>query len=131
MPSPPRAQAKYAETLHTFIDKGYSPVFAIDHVGQGTSDRIHEDHSRQHVDSGDQFIEAYGAFLDNVLFTIPADKPRYLACHSMGCAISFTQLIKDHKAGIPSRFNAVVANAPLIKADTAPFPYFIATAIGT
>ena len=122
--------AKYAETLRTFVDAGYSPVFSIDHVSQGTSDRPLDDHFKQHIEDGAHFISAFKTFLDVVLNEIPNQQPRFLACHSMGCAIAFTLLIEDYEAQHPTRFNAVVANAPLIKADTSPFPYPIATAIG-
>merc|ERR1712226_1793722 len=48
----------------------------------------------------------------------------------MGCAVAFAALVRDYEAQRPTRFNAVVANAPLIKADSSPFPYSVAVAIG-
>lgn len=48
----------------------------------------------------------------------------------MGCAVAFTYLLREYQAQRPTVFNAVAANAPLVKADTAPFPYAVATAIG-
>lgn len=122
--------AKYAETLRSYSDMGYSPIFAIDHVGQGNSDRLNPDHFMQHIESGSQFIEAFTLLLDEVLPALPSAQPRFLACHSMGCAVAFATLMRDYEAQIPTRFNAVVANAPLIKANTDPFPYPVATAIG-
>jgi hypothetical protein len=44
--------------------------------------------------------------------------------------VSFTYLIQEYEHARPQLFNAVVAQAPLIKADTDPFPYDIAVAIG-
>jgi len=121
--------AKYAETLRTFVDAGYSPVFSLDHVSQGTSDRPLPDHFKHHIEDGADFMGAFKDFLDVVLSDIPLDQPRFLACHSMGCAIAFNLLVEDYDAQRPTRFNAVVANAPLIKVDTSPFPYPIATGI--
>jgi len=122
--------AKYAETLRSYSDMGYSPVVAIEHVGQGTSDRLGSDHFMQHVEAGSQFVEAFELLLDAVLPGLPSSQPRFLACHSMGCAVAFATLVRDYEAQTPARFNAVVANAPLIQANTDPFPYAIAAAIG-
>lgn len=142
--SPGRSEpsAKYAETIHYFIQKGFSPVFSIDHVAQGRSNRVlkKEDsiipdeyiEQAQHVASREQYIKAFNKFLDQVLAetSIPKEKKRFLACHSMGCAIALTHVIREHEEGKMSRFDAMAANAPLIQANTAPFPYPIATAIG-
>jgi len=122
--------AKYAETLHDFVEAGYSPVYCIDHVGQGESDRLSDDHHfLQHINSKDQFVGAFKKFLDEVVPT-SSDEKRFMACHSMGCAVAFTLLMDDWVQQRPTRFHSMVANAPLIKADTSPFPYPIALAIG-
>ena len=122
---------KYKEILYSFRIQGFSPIFCIDHVGQGSSDRVNQnDHFMQHVEKKEHLINAYETFLNTILPSIPASKPRFLACHSMGCALSFAVLINDYEAQRATKFNAVVANAPLVKADTSPFPYPVATAIG-
>ena len=115
---------KYKEILLRYQNMGFSPIFSIDHVGQGTSDRVNQnDHFMQHVNAKEQLIGAYSHFLNTILPTIPASKPRFLACHSMGCALSFAVLINDYEAARDTKFHAIVANAPLVKADTSPFPY--------
>jgi alpha-beta hydrolase superfamily lysophospholipase len=48
----------------------------------------------------------------------------------MGCAIAFSYLIEEYYAQRANVFNAVAANAPLIKPVTDPFPYSVAVFIG-
>ena len=77
-----------------------------------------------------------GKFVDVVM---PADlaelgktaQHKFLACHSMGCAVSFTWLIDEYEAQRDVEFSAVAANAPLVKPFTDPFPYSVAVGIGT
>jgi len=125
----------YDETIKHFLDEGYSPIYAYSHRGMGTSDRLLDNHFKLHVVESDDFVKDCRQFVDLVRDELAAssehdDTPFYLYCHSLGCAVSFTYIIQEYRAGRPQHFNAVVAQAPLIKADTNPFPYDIAVAIG-
>jgi len=122
--------AKYDEFLRDLMEQGYSPIYAIEHRAQGTSDRLLDDHFRSHVESSEDFVGDFKQFVDLAIKEIGLETPTFLACHSMGCAIAFTHLLNEYKAQRPTVFNAVVANAPLIRADTDPFPYRVATALG-
>jgi len=131
------AVEKHEENILAFIEAGYSPVYAFDHRGQGQSSRlIEEDSYKSHVEKSADFIADMRTFVD---VEMPADlatlglgsQDKFLACHSMGCAVSFTWLIDEYEAQRPVVFSAVAANAPLIKPFTDPFPYSVAVGIGT
>ncbi|CAK0804961.1 unnamed protein product [Prorocentrum cordatum] len=118
-----------------FVDEGYSPIFAYSHRGMGTSDRLLDDHFKLHVVASDDFVKDCRTFIDLVREELAEssennDKPFYLYCHSLGCAVSLTYMIQEYRAGREQYFNAVVLQAPLIKADTDPFPYDVAVALG-
>ena len=128
VPGNSEASDKYAELLYRWSQE-FSPVIAIDHRGQGRSPRLLQGEPfKNHVDDKDDFIDDLRTLVATVGSELPAK--RYLACHSMGCAISFSYLIKEYEAGRPNVFSAVAANAPLLQANTAPFPYFVAQLIG-
>jgi len=122
--------AKYDEFLHDLMSQGYSPIYVVEHRGQGTSDRLLSDHFKNHVESSEDFVADFKQFVDLAVEEIGPLTPKFLACHSMGCAVAFRHLLNEYQAQQPTVFNAIVANAPLIKADTNPFPYPVATAIG-
>lgn len=125
---------KYAEQLYNLREAGFSPIYALDHRGQGRSSRLLADTFKSHVVSSDHFIQDFRAFValtDAEMTTLSKGAgKRFLHCHSMGCAIAFTYLLEEYYAQRPNVFNAVAANAPLIKPVTAPFPYFVAVGIG-
>lgn len=121
---------RYAEQIHDLVSEGFSPVYALDHRGQGRSTRLLVDDSfKSHVESAADFINDFRVFVSLVDEDKGSDK-LFLHCHSMGCAIGLTYLMEEHYAQRPTKFNAVAANAPLIQPNTDPFPYTIATAIG-
>lgn len=124
---------KYAEQIHDLLGQGFSPVFALDHRGQGRSSRLLPDDSfKSHVETASDFITDFRAFVTKVdeEMTASGVTKRFMHCHSMGCAIAFTYMMEEHYAQRRTIFNAVAANAPLIKPVTDPFPYSVAVAIG-
>lgn len=126
---------KYAEQIHDLLSAGFSPVYALDHRGQGRSTRLLADDSfKSHVESASDFISDFRVFVSRVdsemIASGEGSGKRFLHCHSMGCAIGLTFLMEEHYAQRPTIFNAVAANAPLIQPNTDPFPYGVATVIG-
>jgi len=125
----------YDETMKHFCDTGYSPIYCYTHRGMGSSDRMLDDHFKLHVEDADDFVKDIRTMVGIVTDDLAAsdedkDKPFFLFCHSLGCAVSLTYLMEEYEHAKPQVFNAVVAQAPLIQADTDPFPYDIALAIG-
>jgi len=86
------------------------------------------------VEKSDHFIQDFRTFVtlaDAEMTTLSKGAgKRFLHCHSMGCAIAFTYLLEEYYSQRPNVFNAVAANAPLIKPVTSPFPFVVAVAIG-
>jgi len=126
---------KYAEQLHDLIVAGFSPVYALDHRGQGRSTRLLDDDSfKSHVEEAADFVADFRQFVALVDAEMDARSEgggkRFLHCHSMGCAVAFTYLIDEYYAQRANVFHAVAANAPLIKPVTDPFPYSVAVTIG-
>lgn len=124
--------AKYDEILLDFYYAGYQKIFCIDHRGQGYSSRLLSDPFKNHVVSSDHFVKDLEKFINDV-FVPQTSSPRFLACHSMGCAITLGYLVNMYNRPEDNRdtvFNAIAFNAPLVKANTNPFPYPIAVAIG-
>jgi lysophospholipase len=125
---------KYAEQLHNLREAGFSPIYALDHRGQGRSSRLLDDTFKSHVQASDDFIRDFRAFVglaDAEMTTLSKGAgKRFLHCHSMGCAIGFTYLLEEYYAQRPNIFNAVAANAPLVKPVTSPFPYSVAVLVG-
>lgn len=127
--------AKYDEILLDYYYAGYSMIYCIDHRGQGYSSRLlknDEEHFKNHVVSSDHFVTDLKSFIDTIFVKETDDtKPRFLACHSMGCAITLGYLTNEYNdAKSETVFHAIAMNAPLVKANTDPFPYPVAVAIG-
>jgi lysophospholipase len=126
---------QYDENMRDLVDRGYSPIYCIAHRGQGRSDRLLDDPYKAHVDGPADYTWDFRDFVELVAnekagSNEDKDKPLFLLCHSMGCAIAFTYLIEEYEAQRPQLFHAVAGYGPLIKADTDPFPYDIAVSIG-
>jgi len=126
---------KYSEQIHDLLSQGFSPVYALDHRGQGRSTRLLPDDSfKSHVESSANFINDFAEFVTLADAEMTSRNEgagkRFMHCHSMGCAIGLTYLMEQHYSQKPTIFNAVAANAPLIKPVTDPFPYDVAVAIG-
>ena len=121
---------KYSEIIYDLIQQGYSPVYSADWRGQGFSTRLIEDGFKNHVEESTDYPADMKKFINTVVKPGVNGAKTFLTCHSMGCAISFDYLVSAYEAGEETVFNAVVAFAPLVKADTSPFPYPVAVAIG-
>lgn len=125
---------KYAEQIWNLQQAGFSPIYGLDHRGQGRSTRLLDDHFKSHVEAATDFTADFRAFVSLADAEMSArgegGGKRFLHCHSMGCAIAFSYLIEEYYAQRANVFNAVAANAPLIKPVTDPFPYSVAVLIG-
>jgi len=128
---------KMAENLYTLHQFGYGPIFCIDHRGQGRSGRMidnsfYQDGTlRNHVEFFEDYVLDIRDWLNNVVVpATPTGQPLYGACHSMGCGILFWYLMEEAEAARAPPFTAIAANAPLIAANTHPYDFNLARAIG-
>ena len=65
--------SKYDENMYGIMQEGYSPIYCIDHRGQGRSGRMLEEALKGHVEDGGDFIEDFTDFVKNVITDINAD----------------------------------------------------------
>lgn len=111
--SPGRTESslKYLELAMDLIEAGYSPVYVINHRGQGFSSRWLEDSQKGHVDDYADYRKDFVSFIQVVRQDPAVDRGRLFAvAHSMGGAILMDALMEN---GSP--FRAVVLSAPLFR----------------
>lgn len=101
-PGRTESSIKYIEVALDFIEFGFSPVYVIDHRGQGLSDRWLEDPSKGHVEQFEDYVTDFSHWIDEIVLkdsTINKDR-LYLISNSMGGAISFRYLQKVGLRGV-------------------------------
>ena len=107
---------KYIETYHDLFTKGYSPIYVMDHRGQGFSDRLGENPEVIHVDSFEDYQKDLNTFINKiVLKDKQIDRHNlYAIGHSMGGAVLIDYLQSQKE----SPFRRVVLSAPLVRIKT-------------
>lgn len=110
---------KYQELFFDLINQGYH-IYALDHRGQGMSQRLIADTEMGYVDQFDDYVTDLHQFVTNIV------KPQgyqyhYLLGHSMGGAISSLLL-----ARYPTLFDRAALSAPMHGIHIKPSLRFIA-----
>ena len=125
--SPGRTESspEYYETAIDFINAGYSPVYVIDHVGQGLSPRLLNDPNKGHIHYFRDYINGMKALIDQ--FILPdlqkvekrTTEPLFYTSNSMGGAIGigFLQQYNDENP-----FRAAALLGPMIRINFLGFP---------
>jgi lysophospholipase len=95
-PGRTESSLKYLEVAYDFVKRGYSPVYAIDHRGQGFSDRSLQDMQKGHVENFDFYILDFNTFVNNIVLQDPevSTNRLFLISNSMGGAITAAYLQK-------------------------------------
>jgi lysophospholipase len=106
----------YAETIYDFAQNGYS-VYALDHRGQGSSDRLLKDPQLGYVDKFDNYVKDLQTFMDQVVNQRPHSH-RFLVAHSMGGAVG-ARYLHDH----PGAFTSAALVSPMLKINTSPYTF--------
>lgn len=102
---------KYIEVAHDFINKGFSPVFVIDHQGQGFSDRLLADKQKGHVHDFNDYVRDFSIFTDIVLnHPLTQRSQLHLISHSMGGAITAEYLVTYN-----SPYKRAVLSSPMLQ----------------
>ncbi|QIR13104.1 alpha/beta fold hydrolase [Shewanella aestuarii] len=97
---------KYQELIFDLFHQGYS-VFAIDHRGQGLSDRLTTNPHQGHVGQFQDYVDDFKLFIDNKV--LPTKHTSYsLLAHSMGGAIAAHYLHQNQNV-----FDCAVLCAPM------------------
>jgi lysophospholipase len=91
--SPGRTESspEYYETAIDFIKEGYSPVYVVDHRGQGLSPRLLEDQQKGHIETFNHYVSDFSYVTNQVLKDVKemgkAKQPLFFTSNSMGSAI--------------------------------------------
>lgn len=108
------AAIKYTELAYDFYKSGYSPIYIIDHRGQGFSDHLNIDAQKMDVERFRYFARDLSKLVnDFVLKDENCDaKNLFLVAHSMGSTIALNYL---QNRGKHSPFKKAALNAPMLK----------------
>lgn len=93
VPGRTEGSLKYVEVATDFINQGYSPVYAIDHRGQGFTPTVTSktlpDTTIGHIEVFDHYVRDFNTFVNEILKDSHLDKNNlYLVSNSMGGAIA-------------------------------------------
>ncbi len=111
--SPGRTESslKHEELSNELIEKGFSPVFIINHRGQGLSGRVLEDTNKGHVAKFSYYYKDFEKFVKSVLRDSQTDKNNlFLLAHSMGGAIA-TGYLQTYGTDL---FKGLVLSSPML-----------------
>ncbi len=110
---------------HEFLAQQFAQfgfrVWVLDFRGQGRSQRLVENLQMVHVDDFNEYIHDVEALMNWDRFT---GQRKFLYGHSMGGQVAL-QIMRKH----PNTFEAAVLEAPMVRINTAPFPYFFSESI--
>lgn len=96
----------YTEVILNFVNQGFN-VYALDHRGQGLSERLTGDPHLGHIDEFKQYAADLNFFIEQV---VPKTQwPSYILSHSMGSAIAL-----DYLMNYQHHIKAMVMIAPMI-----------------
>jgi len=110
---------KYQELFWELAQQGFS-VAALDHRGQGLSDRLTENRHQGHVENFNDFVRDFSNFTDQ-LMTLFGDVPKILFSHSMGGTI-----VTIYCATYQHPYSRLILSAPMFSIETGVFPYWLA-----
>ncbi|UXI01376.1 alpha/beta fold hydrolase [Photobacterium sp. TY1-4] len=97
---------KYQELFYDLVQQGYD-VFALDHRGQGVSDRLAEDTELGHIEEFDDYVTDLKTFFEREI--APRDyRQHFMLAHSMGGTIA-SLFLAEH----PGLIDRAVLSAPM------------------
>ena len=118
-PGRSESSPEYYETAIDFINKGYSPVFVIDHRGQGLSPRILKNNYKGHVVEFIDYVTDFKYAVEQINKDLKTNygrtnEPLFLTTNSMGTAISIGYL---QMVGSKSPFTASAFLGSMIRVN--------------
>ena len=113
-PGRTESSMKYVEVAYDFIRRGYSPVYAIDHRGQGFSDRMLANPQKGHVVRFDDYVDDFEQFVSSVVLKDRTVNPSrlFLISNSMGGAITTSYL---QRVSTQTPFRATALFGPMLE----------------
>lgn len=100
----------YYDTAMELIDRGYSPLFVLDHRGQGFSERLLKDTEKSHVEDFNHYAQDFSFFIKEIVLKEVGEDNLFVLAHSMGAAVVANSLLNDKK-----KIDAIVYSAPMFK----------------
>jgi len=97
---------KYQELMFDLYQQGFS-LYALDHRGQGLSDRLTHNPHQGYVDKFTDYTADLAQFIDQIVRQ-PQHDELFIVAHSMGCTIA-----SDYLNQYPETFTAAVFSAPM------------------
>jgi len=97
---------KYQELIFDLYQQGYS-VFALDHRGQGLSERLTDNPHQGYVGKFEDYVDDFSLFIENIVLPTQHLSLSVMA-HSMGGAIATHYLHRQ-----PNIFDSAVMSAPM------------------
>ncbi len=101
---------KYMELAHDLISQSFSPVYVLDHRGQGASGRRLSDPEKGYVEDFGFYVQDFKTFLDKVVIPRHPEKNLHLIAHSMGGAVSLLYMLEE-----PNTFRSAAMTSPMLQ----------------
>ncbi len=124
LPGRTESTLDYAEFLHD-LDSPDINLFALDHQGQGASDRHLKNPQKGHVNHFNDYANDVKWWISSFVSPLSVGKEMLLVSHSMGGAISAIYLADN--ANHP--FKKVVLMAPMMEINTKPYNELVARSL--
>lgn len=100
---------KWREVIYDLAQKGFGPIYALDHRGQGFSGRLAAAHPfKGHVVKFSHYVDDFSVLMRKFVLPEVGSAPLFLLAHSMGGAISGLYMQKN-----PGVFTAAVMLTPM------------------
>ncbi len=108
--SPGRVEAsvKYIEVAYDLSEQGHSPIYIIDHRGQGFSERFLDNPQKGYVEKFRQYTSDFKEFVETIVMPQTKGQKISLISHSMGSAIASDYLQENNHS-----FSKVIHVAPM------------------
>lgn len=123
-PGRTESSLEFYETAIDFIKKGFSPVYVVDHVGQGFSPRLLDDPRKGHIYRFSDYVDAFDSAVEDIKLDVKqlagVNTPNlYFLSNSMGGAIGLGYF---QKTGSANPFKAAALLGPMIRVNYLGFP---------
>lgn len=118
-PGRTESSPEYYETALDLIERGFSPVYVIDHRGQGLSPRVLENRFKSHVENFYNYISDFDGAVSDIQKDLKErgaskDNPLYYVSNSMGGGIGMGYF---HYKGKNNPFKAAALLGSMIRVN--------------
>lgn len=101
---------KYMELAYDLIQKSFSPIYVLDHRGQGESERQLSNPRKSYVKDFLFYTKDFKTFLNTKVLPHHPNKKLYLMAHSMGGVVALFYILDQ-----PNTFQSVAITSPMLR----------------